>query len=99
VGLELPLHRWVNDGLIVIFFFVVALEIRRELTVGELANRQPAALPVSLRVFVAAAAIADDVGSIVVIAFFYTAKVEGGESRRGTAAVGDCPHPQPRARV
>ncbi len=122
-ALGLSLHEWVNDGLIVIFFFVVGLEIKRELTVGHLAGRQRAALPIaaalggmlcpallyllfnaggpashawgvpiatdtafalgllamlgrrvplSLRIFVAAAALADDVGAILVIAMFYT---------------------------
>ena len=38
---------WINDGLMVIFFFVVGLEIKRELTVGELASPKQAALPIS----------------------------------------------------
>jgi NhaA family Na+:H+ antiporter len=41
------LLEWVNDGLMVIFFFVVGLEIKRELTVGELATPRRAALPIS----------------------------------------------------
>lgn len=40
------LRHWVNDGLMAIFFFVVGLEIKRELTVGELNDRRKAALPV-----------------------------------------------------
>ena len=46
-GLHLPsdLHGWINDGLMVIFFFVVALEIKRELVTGELNSRSKAALP------------------------------------------------------
>lgn len=39
------LHHWVNDGLMVIFFFVVGLEIKRELTIGELSSPRKAALP------------------------------------------------------
>lgn len=40
------LQHWVTDGLMAIFFFVVGLEIKRELTVGELNERRKAALPV-----------------------------------------------------
>ena len=43
----LSLLHWVNDGLMAVFFFVVGLEIKRELLVGELAGRQKAALPVA----------------------------------------------------
>jgi NhaA family Na+:H+ antiporter len=40
------LEAWVNDGLMAIFFFVVGLEIKRELLVGQLASVKRAALPV-----------------------------------------------------
>ncbi|MFA9400581.1 MAG: Na+/H+ antiporter NhaA [Acidobacteriota bacterium] len=40
------LQHWVNDGLMAIFFFVVGLEIKRELTVGELNSRKKASLPI-----------------------------------------------------
>jgi NhaA family Na+:H+ antiporter len=40
------LQHWVNDGLMVLFFFVVALEVKRELVVGELADRRAALVPV-----------------------------------------------------
>ena len=43
--LEMSLHHWVNDGLMVIFFFVVGLEIKRELVGGSLSSRQSAFLP------------------------------------------------------
>jgi NhaA family Na+:H+ antiporter len=42
-----PLHFWVNDGLMTIFFFVVGLEIRREMYEGELADLRRAALPLA----------------------------------------------------
>jgi NhaA family Na+:H+ antiporter len=48
VGFELALSlaHWVNDALMAVFFFVVGLEIKRELTIGELASRARAMLPI-----------------------------------------------------
>jgi NhaA family Na+:H+ antiporter len=43
----LPLKRWIDDGLLTIFFLVVGLEIKREFTVGRLASWRSAALPVA----------------------------------------------------
>ncbi|MDP9134321.1 MAG: Na+/H+ antiporter NhaA [Actinomycetota bacterium] len=40
------LQHWVNDGLMVLFFFVVALEVKREFVTGELRDRKAATLPV-----------------------------------------------------
>ncbi|MDP2712051.1 MAG: Na+/H+ antiporter NhaA [Solirubrobacteraceae bacterium] len=40
------LQHWINDGLMVLFFFVVALEVKRELVVGQLADRRAAVVPV-----------------------------------------------------
>lgn len=125
-SLPLSLHQWINDGLIVIFFFVIGLEIKRELVAGELSDPRQAVLPIaaavggmvfpatiyllfnaggdassgwgvpmatdtafalglmamlgrhvplSLKIFVAALAIADDVGAILVLALFYTSDI------------------------
>ena len=120
-GLNKSISHWINDGLMVIFFFVVGLEIKRELLAGELASPRKAALPVlaavggmvvpalvyvvfngdgvfargwgipmatdiafalgilavfpvplSLKIFLTALAIVDDIGAIVVVAVFYT---------------------------
>ncbi len=43
--LELDLRHWINDGLMTIFFFVVGLEIKREVTEGHLSTRRAALLP------------------------------------------------------
>ena len=123
---KLSLQHWVNDGLMVIFFFVVGLEIKREVVIGRLSTWDQAILPVTaaiggmavpallysllniggegaagwgipmatdiafalgilalfgrrvpigLKVFLMAAAIADDLGAVLVIAAFYTEKI------------------------
>ncbi len=66
------LQGWVNDGLLTLFFLVVGLEIKREVTTGELRRLRAAALPV-----VAA------VGGMVVPALLYLAVNAGGEGARG----------------
>jgi NhaA family Na+:H+ antiporter len=127
-SLEKPLLLWVNDLLMAIFFFVIGLEIKREIQVGELAGWQRASLPaagalggmlvpaliyvgfnpaepalrgwavpmatdiafalgvlallgqrvpLSLKMFLLALAIVDDLGAVLVIALFYTADVNG----------------------
>ncbi|WP_276483841.1 Na+/H+ antiporter NhaA [Paraflavitalea pollutisoli] len=124
--LDQPLHSWVNDGLMAIFFFLIGLELKREFMAGELSTAQKATLPAvaalggmlvpgliyflinrgtpseggwgipmatdiafalalislagkhipaSLKVFLSALAVADDLGAVLVIAFFYTAKI------------------------
>lgn len=120
--LDQSLHFWVNEGLMTVFFFVVGLEIKREVLIGELASLKKALLPASaalggmlvpalifismnsgealrgwavpvatdiafciaalmllgtripraLTVFVAALAIVDDLGAVVIIALFYS---------------------------
>ena len=125
-NLNYSLHHWINDGLMAIFFFVVGLEIKRELLVGELSSFRKASLPImaalggmifpalfyvtfnfgnesisgwgipmatdiafaigilallgsrvptGLKVFITALAIADDIGAVLVIAFFYTSNI------------------------
>ena len=135
--LRASLAHWVNDGLMTIFFFVVGLEIKREIVDGELRSFSRAALPiiaaiggmllpaaiylalqggregyrgwgipmatdiafavgvltllgrrvpVGLKVFLLALAIADDIGAIVIIAFFYSGAINVGAL--GLAALG-----------
>ena len=126
---ESVLH-WINDGLMAIFFFLIGLEIKRELQEGELAEKEKAILPVlaalggmifpaiifflfnsgsaehlngwaiptatdiafslgilsllgkraplSLKIFLTALAIIDDLGAIVIIATFYTHNLHFG---------------------
>jgi len=71
-GIEKTLHHWVNDGLMALFFFVVGLELKREILVGELARPRQAALPI-----VAA------IGGMVVPALIYFAMNPAGEAARG----------------
>src|SRR5262245_8219181 len=59
---ERDLHFWINDGLMAVFFFVVGLEIRREIHAGELADLRRAALP-----------LAAALGGMVVPALIYAA--------------------------
>ncbi len=126
LSLKESLLHWVNDGLMVIFFFLVGLEIKREILVGELATPRRAALPlvaavggmalpaavyvvfniggsgqagwgipmatdiafllgilalfgsrvpISLKVFFTALAIADDLGAVLVLALFYSGEI------------------------
>jgi NhaA family Na+:H+ antiporter len=47
VSLSKPLESWINDGLMAIFFFVVGLEIKREILTGQLSSVRKAALPIA----------------------------------------------------
>jgi len=121
-----PLHTWINDGLMALFFFVIGLELKREFIAGELSTLKKAALPMvaalggmivpalifllfnhglpsshgwgipmatdiafaiallslagkhipsSVKVFLSALAVADDLGAVIVIALFYTGHI------------------------
>ncbi len=67
-----PLEVWVNDALMAIFFFVVGLEIKRELVAGELRDPRAASLP-------AVAAL----GGMIVPAVFYAVFNVGGSGADG----------------
>lgn len=71
--LDLDLRHWVNDGLMTIFFLVVGLEIKRELTDGHLASRRTALLPASAAI-----------GGMLIPALVYLA-IAGSTSPRGWA--------------
>jgi NhaA family Na+:H+ antiporter len=71
---RMPLIDWINDGLLTFFFLVVGLEIKREFTVGRLATRRAAALPL------AAAA-----GGIILPALLYLAVTPSGPLAHGWA--------------
>ena len=67
-----PLKHWINDALMAIFFFVIGLEVKRELVIGELRELRRAALP-----------IAAAIGGMVVPAGIYLALQFGELGQRG----------------
>ncbi len=69
---ERDLHFWINDGLMAVFFFVVGLEIRREIHRGELSEVRRAALP-----------LAAALGGMAVPALIYAALNHGRSSAAG----------------
>jgi NhaA family Na+:H+ antiporter len=71
-GISMDLRHWLNDGLMTFFFFVVGLEIKRELVEGELADKRQAMLP----------AIAA-VGGMIVPALLFLALAGGSAERSG----------------
>lgn len=75
-GLSMDLHHWVNDGLMVVFFFVIGLEVRREFSVGELTERSRLVVPVIA-----------GVGGMVVPALLYLALNPSGDSAAGWGVV------------
>ena len=66
------LEHWVNDGLMAVFFFVVGLEVKRELTEGELTDRRAASLPLCAAV-----------GGMVAPALIFFAWNPSGATSRG----------------
>jgi NhaA family Na+:H+ antiporter len=71
-NLSRELHFWVNDALMAVFFFVVGLEIKRELQAGELSSPRQATLPILAAV-----------GGAVVPAILYTTLNASGSGARG----------------
>jgi Na+/H+ antiporter NhaA len=76
LSLEMDLAHWVGDGLMALFFFVIGLEVRRELAVGELTDRRRVTIP----------AIAA-VGGMVVPALLYLAIAPSGDAAGGWGVV------------
>ncbi len=70
--LRLPMHQWIDDALMAIFFFLVGMEIKHEIVHGELNDMRRAALPI----FAA-------LGGMIVPALFYALLNHGHDSHHG----------------
>jgi len=70
--LQMSLHHLINDGLMALFFFVVGLELKREILVGELANPRNAVLPIGAAI-----------GGMLVPALIYFAINPSGDATIG----------------
>jgi NhaA family Na+:H+ antiporter len=73
-SIDLSIQHWVNDGLMTVFFFVVGLEIKREVVRGELRDPRTVALPVLAAI-----------GGMALPALLYTALNAGGSGAEGWA--------------
>jgi len=71
-SLSHTIHHWINDALMAFFFFIVGLEIKREILVGELSNIKVAILPILAAI-----------GGMVLPALIYTSINYGGEGANG----------------
>lgn len=71
-GVTTSLRHWVNDGLMALFFFIVGLEIKREVLVGEMRSPKQAALPISAAI-----------GGAIIPAAIYMALNAGGPAFHG----------------
>ena len=75
-GLTMDLAHWVNDGLMVIFFFVVGLELRHEISSGELRQRRRLVIPALCAI-----------GGLLIPALLYLAVNPSGEAANGWGVV------------
>ena len=76
LGLEMTLGHWISDGLMVLFFLVIGLEVRRDLAIGELIDRRRVVLP-----------LLAGVAGMVVPAALYLLIAPAGEAAAGWGVV------------
>ncbi|WP_234412183.1 Na+/H+ antiporter NhaA [Nocardioides sediminis] len=74
--ISMDLHHWINDGLMVVFFFVIGLEVRKEFAIGELTDRSRVVVP-----------LVAGITGMLVPAALYLALNSSGEEARGWGAV------------